>query len=327
MKTSPSCNRIAATRLVTSCQTFTDGGDHTQSYDAESLDSLRSTYAARLALCEIDGAGTAIPPSCLAVTVSQPPQKSRFGFVNRHKSHDTSMDQIPKQILEQCLKTLESRPQWWTSYSNSRQNALIICQASRMEKEKEELLDLHQSIAKSSLKLSTGLQEALRDAATQHEQQKEFTLAVQRLQEKVVADLDMTDSLFKRLFARFLREFETGINSLQEAIAATLKNVRSGASLLERVRYEIAEWSQEMLTVEQDIGSVSNQVGALQRALDTAHQNAITKSKEALLAQESSASTSKDLATSIHMSLELLMGSDMEKIYRGMERFDAAMVC
>lgn len=105
-----------------------------------------------------------------------------------------------------------------------------------MEKEKEELIDLHQSITKSSIKLSTGLQEALQDAATQYEQQKEFTLAIRRLQEKVVADLDMTDSLFKRLFAKFLREFETGINSLHEAIAATLKNVRSGASLLERVR-------------------------------------------------------------------------------------------
>lgn len=146
------------------------------------------------------------------------------------------MEQVPKEVLEQCLKTLESRPQWWTSYSNSRQNALIICQASRMEKEKEELIDLHQSITKSSIKLSTGLQEALQDAATQYEQQKEFTLAIRRLQEKVVADLDMTDSLFKRLFAKFLREFETGINSLHEAIAATLKNVRSGASLLERVR-------------------------------------------------------------------------------------------
>lgn len=68
-------------------------------------------------------------------------------------------------------------------------------------------------------------------------------------------------------------------------------------------------------------------MGALQQSLTVAHEDAITRSREALLAQESSASTSKDLATSIHMSLELLLGSDMEKLDRGMEKFDAAMVC
>ena len=62
MKSSPSCNRVAATRLVESCQSF--GGKHTddaQADEHEALDSIRSMYAARLAICELDGAGASVP--------------------------------------------------------------------------------------------------------------------------------------------------------------------------------------------------------------------------------------------------------------------------
>ena len=242
MQSSPSCNRLAATKLVNSCQTFSDGKDGTQTDNLETLDVLRSVYAARLALCEIDGAGTQMPPSCLPVTVSPPPQKNRFGFVSRHRGSDPVSDEVPKELLEQCLRTLESRPQWWTSYSNNRQNALVICHASRIETEKEELIDLHRSIAKSSLKLNNGLQEALRNATAQSAQQQSFIHALQSLQGKIVTDMEATDSVFKRTFGKFLRETEAGIWSLQDSISVALSNVRAGTGVLERVQFEQAKW-------------------------------------------------------------------------------------
>jgi len=238
MKSSPSCNRLAATKLVDSCQTFSDGKDDAQTDTSDTLDLLRSVYAARLALCEIDGAGTQMPPSCLPITVSPPPQKNRFGFLSRHGKSDPVTDEPRKELLEQCLRTLESRPQWWTSYSNSRQNALVICHASRMETEKEELIELHRSIAKSSLKLNNGLQEALQDAAARSAQQQAFIQALQSLQEKIVADMEETGSVFKGTFGKFLREMEAGIRSLQDSITVALSNVRTGTGILEKVKLE-----------------------------------------------------------------------------------------
>ncbi|CAG7956957.1 unnamed protein product [Penicillium nalgiovense] len=310
MKTSPSCNRLAAKKLVNSCQTFSDGKDGAQTDSPETLDILRSVYAARLALCEIDGTGTPMPPPCLPVTVSPPPQKNRFGFVSRHRGSGPVSDEVPKELLEQCLRTLESRPQWWTSYSNSRQNALVICHASRMETEKEELIDLHRSIAKSSLKLNNGLQEALQNATAQSAQQHSFIQAVQSLQEKIMTDMEATDSVFKRTFGRLLREIEAGISSIQDSISVALSNVRTGTGVLEK-----------------DIRNVSTQVGALQQALQSAHQEAMARSQETLLAQETNAVAQKHLASSLHLSLESLLDSDMDRVYRGMQRFDAAMVC
>ncbi|OQD81022.1 hypothetical protein PENANT_c030G10807 [Penicillium antarcticum] len=308
LKSSPSCSRVAATRLVVSCQAFGGDKDRTHADSPNTMDFLRSVYAARLAICEIEGAGTTVPQSCLPVTVPTAPQKGRFGFASRHKSSDNAADEMPREILEQCLRTLESRPQWWTSYSNSRQNALTICQASRIETEKDELLDLHRSIAKSSLKLSNGIRDALRDAAAQSEQQQLFMQAVQAQQRKIVMEVEHTESLFQRTFGNFFREIELGVGVLQDSISSAFLILRAGTG-----------------TLEKEIHNVSSQVNALQHALLEVHQDAIARSQEATVVQESNAVAHGKFAASLHLSLESLLDSDMVKVYRGMQKFDAIM--
>lgn len=53
----------------------------------------------------------------------------------------------------------------------------------------------------------------------------------------------------------------------------------------------------------------------LQDALQNAHQDAMSRSQEMSQVQETNAVAQKDLA------------SDMDRVYRGMQQFDAAMVC
>ena len=142
MQMSPSCYRIAASRLLNSCQNI-DGSTH----DGEAfLDHIKSLYAAQLALCEIQSAGSAVPADCISLSLNK---------FEGTQSFKESLDEVDpetmrkpetgKRLLSQCLAALESRPQSWTSYSNSRQNAVIICQASRVDIEKgicRDLLDL-----------------------------------------------------------------------------------------------------------------------------------------------------------------------------------------
>ena len=122
MQGSPSCNRVAASTLLDSCHSI-DGSRQ----DAElSFEDARSIYAARLAMCEIVSAESSIPHSCRALVT-----------VIDSKVHKAAPQKsIRKGHLSQCLQTLESRPQWWTSYSNSRQNAVVMCQAARVDIEK-----------------------------------------------------------------------------------------------------------------------------------------------------------------------------------------------
>lgn len=116
MRATPSCQRMATVTLLDSCQSI-DGNLPTSE---TILEDNRSVYAAQLALCEIESAGTPVPPPCSRIRSageSKIPRPSRFD-------------------LSQCLHTLETKAQWWTSYSNNRQNAVLICQAARAETEK-----------------------------------------------------------------------------------------------------------------------------------------------------------------------------------------------
>lgn len=234
LKTSPSCNRIAANKLVTSCQDF-GGKGNTVPDNHETLDRIRSIYAARLAICELDGAGASVPSPCLPVTSTPSTSKSRFSFATRSKAPDNSSDVVSHELLEQCLRALESRPQWWTSYSNSRQNAMVICQASRMEVEQEELLNLHRSILKSSIKLDEGLQTAIRNAAIEASQHQAFVRSVQALQEGLLRDVEKTQSVFKRTFGRLLHEVEVGIETVVAAVNAASSQVQTETAVLKQV--------------------------------------------------------------------------------------------
>ena len=120
MQSAPSCNRVATSNLLKDCKSLEGPPSSTQT----ALDDIRSTYAAQLAVCELRGADSQLPPYC-DINFASDAGKSAHG-----------LDRPGTVQLRHCLKSLESRPQWWTSYSNSRQNAVVLCQAARVEIEK-----------------------------------------------------------------------------------------------------------------------------------------------------------------------------------------------
>lgn len=134
MQASPSCNRLAASTLLSSCQNIEES---THNIEA-TLDDVRSIYAAQLAMCEISSTGLTIPRECKPLQSVNEPQglqgsQKHSSEGNLRLANDRN---VRKRQLRLCLRSLESRPQWWTSYSNSRQNAMIMCQAARVDIEK-----------------------------------------------------------------------------------------------------------------------------------------------------------------------------------------------
>ena len=132
MQASPSCHRLAASKLLNSCQSIEGAPSTTE----PSLDDARSIYAAQLAMCEITSAGSAIPQQCRPLTPGHETRSQRGASPAASGGRQRPYSASGSEHLSQCLQALESRPQWWTSYSNSRQNAVVMCRASRMEIEK-----------------------------------------------------------------------------------------------------------------------------------------------------------------------------------------------
>ncbi|KAJ5594944.1 uncharacterized protein N7459_001152 [Penicillium hispanicum] len=308
MKSSPSCHRVAATRLVASCQTL-GGKAPVDPNSHEALEQIRSVYAVRLAICELDDAGAAVPPPCLRLTVSPPPPSKNLFRFTKPKVSDTGPDMFPRELVEQCLRSLESRPQSWTSYSNSRQNAVVICQAAQVETEKEELLNLHRSIVESSFKLKKGLQFALQEAALEASRKETFLQAVQALQEKIVVDLRDTESLLKSTFTRFLHEVEIGLKRVMDTMSITRDHIQTEAS-----------------GIQNNIRNASHQVSILQESLKAAHEETISRALEAFRAHEQNNIAYRDLASDLHSSLESLVDRDLVRVTNGVATFDASLV-
>ncbi|KAJ5290889.1 hypothetical protein N7478_000140 [Penicillium angulare] len=307
LKSSPSCHRVAATKLITSCQTL-DGKEAHNRGEYEALDRTRSVYAARLAICELDGAGASIPPACLPLTASPPQPRSRFLFSMKSRPHDPDFDDYPKEILEPCLKTLESRPQWWTSYSNNRQNAMVICEATRMETQKDELLNLHRSIVDSSAKLSNGLIAALQNTAMDSARNQEFLESVQALQRRLLVEMEESDLTLHDTFVRLLNEVEAGIDTMMALFTSSLSNLQN-----------------ETANLGKNIATISGQVNTLQQSLTESHEAEILRSKEVLRVHEENSLVSQQLALDMHLAVESNMNTDLTLISQRMANLDSSL--
>ncbi|OCK91563.1 uncharacterized protein K441DRAFT_679545 [Cenococcum geophilum 1.58] len=154
MELSPSCNHLAALTLINSCQSLemsAKGSSNAKTKGELILDEVKSEYAVRLAVCELNGA-------------------------KESRSHDELCypEAASSQVI-QCLRALESRPQSWTSYSNAKQNAVVMCQASRDAIERDEKLSLYRSLAEVTSDITSALAKSVQEAQAQHGSLAEVT--------------------------------------------------------------------------------------------------------------------------------------------------------
>ncbi|OJI83081.1 hypothetical protein ASPTUDRAFT_31108 [Aspergillus tubingensis CBS 134.48] len=271
MQTLPSCHQMAVSKLVTSCQSIGGKSDKPDPHTFTTLEHIRSIYAARLAICELSEAGAAVPTSCHPITMRLPQKKGLFGLSTGYKTHFDAAETVSKRHLESCLRSLESRPQWWTSYSNSRQNAVVICQAARFENEREEIIELHRSIIEGTIKLDHGLQEALKVAATGFSQYKEFLQSVEDMRSKLVVSMEETEQHFKTRLENSILDMGVHIGSILEPVVSTIRNLHSSTASLDKNVANAAEGVnnlRDILKLVQDEGIAWGQQQAVTRQQD-----------------------------------------------------------
>lgn len=142
IESAPSCHRLAAVSLIDSCQVL-----ESSTTSEISLASVRETYATRLAMCELSSAGNLVPAQCerFIPTIAACNQETstikrlwspRSQSVDSKGFETTCYPTFTPSNTKQCINSLSTRPQWWTSYSNALQNVLIVCQAGRDAVEK-----------------------------------------------------------------------------------------------------------------------------------------------------------------------------------------------
>ncbi|KAI9718761.1 MAG: hypothetical protein M1812_003935 [Candelaria pacifica] len=265
LESSPSCHRLATVTLLTSCQTLegSTGNTNLSPETSEAIqDEIKSIYAARLAVCELMGASAAVPLQCSPLIPSQPVKaKNWFGTQSNRQSKESPpklrYDDLNARQLGQCLTSLESRPQWWTSYSNARQNAVVMCQAARSEIDKDELLELHKAMAGVTSDLSEAMSKAVLESRIHIEDQEAFTQAVKEFQTRLLRDLDNTSSEAKTYLSRLMGDVDMAIQAILRSISSTGKAAEASLDVL---HLNIITSNDDVNDVRKNVAKVFQQV-------------------------------------------------------------------
>ncbi|RAH64532.1 putative nuclear membrane fusion protein Kar5 [Aspergillus aculeatinus CBS 121060] len=289
MKLAPSCSRLAVSELVSSCQSI---GGRSEKQDTDiylDLELVRSLYAARLAICELREAKAAAPDTCSSLVIVPPQKRGRFGSIFGDRIRFSAPELIQKPQLESCLQLLETRPQWWTSYSNSRQNAVVICQAARDETEKAELLELYRSILNSSAELEHGLHEAVEVAAADLARQKEFMHAVGIMRSRMRQELEETDMRLRSTMDRILHGlYAYAVDSFKESLGPAIDTLQQKTDTLDlklqTVAIEADKLGHTLHALQQESAKREHELAdAQQRELETTRETALAHHESDLL--------------------------------------------
>ncbi|KAI9873558.1 MAG: hypothetical protein M1830_010857 [Pleopsidium flavum] len=296
--------------MITSCQSIagpSKDADQSSTNSEATLDDVKSIYAARLAICEIVGAGTVIPNYCAPLMASDQ-TKSKRGFrsflnqgAGQTRASGVGYDDIKGRQLGQCLKSLESRPQWWTSYSNNRQNAVVMCQAARGQIEKDEMLDLHRSMAGVNSEMNSLLSKTVDNAHLQLRADAKFADAVKTFQTQLLHDLRRSNAEAQTYFEKLMQAMDAVAQTVIGKISTTARAVELD---VQGLGLNIRKSNSEVIDLQKNVGRV------FQEVLSGSSELAATQVKEA--------EVNRGLIMEVRSSLETIRGRELETLLQAL---------
>ncbi|EAS35966.3 uncharacterized protein CIMG_01320 [Coccidioides immitis RS] len=339
MESSSSCHQRAVTDLVISCQ-FLEGGPNDNNWDSSfHLDQLKSLYAARLAMCELNGAGAATPDKCVSILSLKQEDGPESYSTQFHAKTRKQQPAIPAQ-LESCLHSLESRPQWWTSYSNNRQNAAVMCQAARINVERDELLKHHKKLADITFGLGAALNQSLNDAAAEATKQRSFLNSINDLRLKIIRDMQDADVLARNRFSAFAIDLESQIRRTGAGAKESMRGILSDAGVLSKdillsiksiqdlkdsmnVYSEMLKQNSELAAADQERQKANSEITlATRQSLDEIRNQHIAIIDQEFSHLHSSVRSVNELIFSIHQK-QVSLDERVESFERAFQQFES----
>lgn len=274
MQNAPTCTRLAASHLMNECKLLENAPDFAKTRPEAYLDNVKTEYAAKLAVCELLSAqpsNPTPPPNCdILVPTSRACGKGSTWWYSRPETTMSDKQCYPEfkeYQYAQCLKSLQSSPQYWTSFSNARQNAVVMCQASRDAIERENHLETFKNLTQVMGVVSSAMKKVTDEYEALVEDQKQFADEVREAQGKFKKDAHAVQEKALATVGTLDNKFHTFMEtSISELITALADNQSSG----------LARLRQEMQTFSRDLMAESSQFAKLfNNQLQAHHEHAL----------------------------------------------------
>ncbi|KAF4447529.1 hypothetical protein F53441_8913, partial [Fusarium austroafricanum] len=140
LESEPLCHRIAARLLVNNCHLLDGQGDAKIHIDSgRAARDFVDSYAASLAICDLERGSFRIPNSC-----------SKFRESVLVKLSVPTVPQLHVSTIEidECLEGFAQSDSAWNTWVSYRHKALRFCDAARVDHQKDENIFLYQKITK-----------------------------------------------------------------------------------------------------------------------------------------------------------------------------------
>ncbi|USP81709.1 hypothetical protein yc1106_08983 [Curvularia clavata] len=225
MQTAPTCTQMAASHLMNECKLLEHAPEFTKTRPEAYLDNVKTEYAAKLAVCELLSAqplNSIAPPHCDVLVPAARHCNKGGGWWHARPAAIPGDKQCYPQFKEhqymQCLKSLQSTPQYWTSFSNARQNAVVMCQASRDAIERENHLEVFKNLTQIVGDVNANMQKTTENYESLiHEQRRyaeeargshqELKKDLQAVRTNAVATVEAIDNKFHKFIESSVSDF------------------------------------------------------------------------------------------------------------------------
>ncbi|KAF3101356.1 hypothetical protein TWF569_009883 [Orbilia oligospora] len=153
----------------------------------------KNFFATKLAICELSSANVDYPRECR-------------GNIQSSKE------------LNKCIKRLETRAQWWTSWSNCIQSVGVLCQAVREEAQRDSLLRLH------------------RNLTVLHHQLENRLVTSLDFQTSAIKQASQSSNMINQRVAILISEMDTLLNHTIVPMNSHLKSIKAVMANIDRLQ-------------------------------------------------------------------------------------------
>ncbi|KAI0592947.1 hypothetical protein F4775DRAFT_580200 [Biscogniauxia sp. FL1348] len=171
LETQPLCHRIAARLLVNNCQLLEGKDEATVLTDSgRRIRDFVDSYAASLAICDLERGSFVIPRECASF---------RESALSQLPLQTTAQLHITSQEIDACLSGLGTSDSAWNTWVSYRHKALRFCEAARADNDRAQNILVFQRLVNIMSKLTDDI-DSKYDTHMHH-----IDLRVQRAGEKI----------------------------------------------------------------------------------------------------------------------------------------------
>ncbi|KAJ2894856.1 hypothetical protein MKZ38_007174 [Zalerion maritima] len=230
LKSGPFCHQIAAVMLHNNCKLLEGKDDAAVLTDTgRRMTDFVDSYAASLAICDLERGAFAIPSSCSKFTESSLRRVSDTGRAELH---------VNTREIEECLAGLGKDPSAWNTWVSYKHKALMVCEAGRADSNKAQSVLLYQRLAKVVEQLLNGVEHEM------HTTMQHFESRVQETSESLDKLNPQVDNLrvgMQRVENLLSKNIEESIKKSSDAINAGVQNAANLQDMIGKMLKAVLE--------------------------------------------------------------------------------------